>query len=154
MEQNLDHVLTWILEKKASWLTTFSMLQRLVSEKRDSRLNVLLIENVAKEKDILKSNHISNGWWRRFLTPIRPLMSRKTGGARVPTSAECLAMLEEKQSQKKKDTEEKEQRKKEREEKRKQREEEAKRKVAEREEKKKQREALKKKKDEEKKEKR
>ena len=42
MEQNLDHVLTWILEKKASWLTTFSMLQRLVSEKRDSRLNVLL----------------------------------------------------------------------------------------------------------------
>ena len=65
------------------------------------------------------------------------------------TSAECLAMLEEKQSQKKKDTEEKEQRKKEREEKRKQREEEAKKKVAEREEKKKQREALKKK-DEEK----
>ena len=78
----------------------------------------------------------------KFLAPIRPLMSRKTGGARVLTSAECLAMLEEKQSQKKKVTKEKEQRKKE---KRKQREEEAKKKVAEREEKKKQREALKKK---------
>ena len=49
----------------------------------------------------------------KFLTPIRPQMSRKTGGARVLTSAECLAMLEEKQSQKKKDTEEKERHKKE-----------------------------------------
>ena len=26
-----------------------------------------IAENVAKEKSILKSNHISNGWWRRFL---------------------------------------------------------------------------------------
>ena len=42
MEQNLDHVLTWILEKKRNWLTTFSMLRRLVSERRDSRLNVSL----------------------------------------------------------------------------------------------------------------
>ena len=83
----------------------------------------------------------------KFLTPIRPQMSCKTGGASVLTSAECLAMLEEKQLQKKKETEEKE---KEREEKKKQREEEAKRKVAKREEKKKQREALMKKKDEEK----
>ena len=26
-----------------------------------------IVENVAKEKGILRSNHISNGWWRRFL---------------------------------------------------------------------------------------
>jgi len=42
----------------------------------------------------------------KFLTPIRPQMSCKTGGAWVLTSAECLVMLEEKQSQKKKDTKE------------------------------------------------
>ena len=39
------------------------MLRRLVSEKRDSSI----AENVAKEKGILRSNCISNGWWRRFL---------------------------------------------------------------------------------------
>ena len=86
----------------------------------------------------------------QFLTPIRPGMIRKTGGARVLTSDECLQIMEEKALKKWMEAEEKEHRKTEREEKKRQREEEAKRKAAERAEKKKQCEEQKKRKAEEK----
>jgi len=77
-------------------------------------------------------------------------MIRKTGGARVLTSDECLQIMEEKALKKRMEAEEKEHRKTEREEKKRQREEEAKRKAAERAEKKKQCEEQKKRKAEEK----
>ena len=96
----------------------------------------------------------------QFLTPIRPCVTRKTGSARVLTSAECLSMLKEKTVQKRKEAEEKERRKKERrkkerrkkerEDKKRHREEEGKRKAIERQQKQQHREELRKKKAEEK----
>lgn len=42
MEQSLDHVLTWILQKKGNLSTTFLMPRRLALEKRGSKLKGLL----------------------------------------------------------------------------------------------------------------
>ena len=82
-------------------------------------------------------------------TPSRPSVS-KTSGARVLTSAECLALLEEKEERKRREKEEKEQRKLTRELNKKKREEEQKRKAEERVKKAAKKEADKKKKEAEK----
>lgn len=82
-------------------------------------------------------------------TPSRP-SSTKSSGARVLTSAECLALLEEKEEKKRRDKEEKEQRKLARELNKKKREEEQKRKADERAKKAAEKEAEKKKKEAEK----
>jgi len=50
-----------------------------------------IAESVAKEKDVLRKKCISNGWWRWFLGR-KPLPC-----VRLLTSAESLAMLEEKE---------------------------------------------------------
>ena len=69
----------------------------------------------------------------RYLLPQTPIPPQiKTGKARVLTSAECIAILEEKECKKKAEVEEKEKRKLEREAKKKEKEEEKKRKAEER----------------------
>ena len=69
---------------------------------------------------------------RKFLAPL-PMPSRpvkKPSGARILTSDECLAMLEEKRLSKEREAQEKEERKKKRVEKKKQKEDEKKRKAS------------------------
>ena len=89
----------------------------------------------------------SQNYLSKHLTPITPLITKsnslRTGFARVLTSNECLAILEEQRLTKKQEAEEKERRKLEREKKRKEKEEEMKRKREEREERLKQRKATK-----------
>ena len=71
-------------------------------------------------REVAKTSPLSN-----YLSPMTPTAPRiKTGKARVLTSSECLAFLEEKERKKKDEVEEKERRKQDREAKRKQKEEE------------------------------
>ena len=116
-----------------------------------TRKDVLLIaESVAKEKDILKKECITSGWWNKFLKRqgdlstiskylVCPANTTPSGigrkslpRARLLTSAESLAMFEEKEKKQQDEKEQKEKRKKEREEKKKQREVDMKRKAEER----------------------
>ena len=116
-----------------------------------TRKDVLLIaESVAKEKDVLKKECITSGWWNKFLKRqgdlstiskylVCPANTTPSGigrkslpRARLLTSAESLAMFEEKEKKHQDEKEQKEKRKKEREEKKKQREVDMKRKAEER----------------------
>ena len=96
--------------------------------------------NVSSAYSLLMQQSRSSKIISQFLTPVRPCVTRKTGSARVLTSDECIAMLEEKKLRRQREAMEKERRKQERTDKKRQREEEAKRKVAERQQKKQQRE--------------
>ena len=78
-------------------------------------------------REVAKTSPLSN-----YLSPMTPTAPRiKTGKARVLTSSECLAFLEEKERKKKAEVEEKERRKQDREAKRKQKEEEKRQKAQE-----------------------